>query len=140
MIVLHHSGTDDGPEVNWVGIWKYHVEHNGWLSIGYHGGCEKMGDQYVGVFGRSWFWDGAHTFGYNDRALGLCMVGNFMLAAPTPDQLKKAAEICATWMRVFNIAVNQIFMHKELNATDCPGAMFNKKEFIETYLVDALPV
>jgi hypothetical protein len=129
-IVIHHSGTGDGPENNTAGIRRWHVEHNQWHAIGYHALVERVGESYEALLGRPWDWDGAHTIGHNLNSLGLCYCGNFMAEPPTDAQLVVGVEVVRYWMRLFGIGAKQVWPHGKLNATDCPGAAFPWDKFI----------
>lgn len=125
-IVVHHSDTLDGPEVSWGAIRKWHVEHNGWRDIGYHAGCELVGDRYEILMGRAWNEEGAHVVGHNRLALGFCFVGDFTKTPPPPTQLTSGAKLLRYWMWLFSIPIERVYPHKALNPdlTECPGAAF----------------
>lgn len=124
-IVVHHSATADGQTFSWGAIRKYHVGTNGWLDIGYHGGVELVGDHYEAMFGRDWGMDGAHTLGQNERALGICFVGNFD-DAPCPDaQLAVGAMVLRTWMALYGIPATEIYPHNVFQNKSCPGKRFD---------------
>ena len=124
-IIIHHAGVKDGPTVEWGAIRKWHKEHNGWLDIGYHAGCELVGDHYEVLYGRPWTMEGAHCVGQNARSLGFCMVGDFSADAPPNLQLLAAASFLREWLRLYDIPRSEIYPHKYFNSTDCPGAAFN---------------
>ncbi len=129
-IVIHHSEGTDGPEANVPGIFDWHIEHNHWLDVGYHALVEKIGPKrYFTILGRPWNMNGAHTIDHNAVALGICLVGDFMHAAPPAEQLVAAVKTVNYWMNLFKIPPEKVFRHKDLNATDCPGALFPWDKF-----------
>ena len=123
-IVVHHSATFDGPEYSWPAIWDYHVNHNGWLKIGYHAGIELVGTRPMLQLGRLWDEDGAHCLGYNSVALGFCFVGDYTHVPPSDAVLREGAQLIRFWMKLYNIGVENVYAHRELNSTSCPGAAF----------------
>ena len=123
-IIVHHSATLDGATFSWGAIRKHHLGL-GWQDIGYHAGVELVGDHYEAMFGRPWWMDGAHTLGQNERALGICFVGNFD-DAPCPDaQLAAGAAVIGTWMRLYAIPVSEIYPHSRFQNKTCPGKRFD---------------
>lgn len=133
-VIVHHSGTDDGPMCSWPAIRKYHIEVNGWRDIGYHAGVEIVGTSYEVLVGRAWDRIGAHCLGQNDQSLGLCLVGNFNIETPPPEQLEVAAKLVAMWLRLFNIPDTEIYRHSVFNDTDCPGDLFDLEIFRDMVL------
>lgn len=132
---MHHSLTEDGPTVSWGAIRKYHMQVNGWLDIGYHYGIEMVGDHYEIFKGRMDDQVGAHCMGFNDT-IGICLVGNFDLAAPNPAQLALLKKICNSLMYIYGIKVPDILGHWETYGLrgvpvekSCPGIKFNMDEF-----------
>lgn len=124
-IIIHHAGVEDGPTAQWGAIRKYHIEHNGWKDIGYHAGCELIGDHYEVLQGRPWTMDGAHTIGMNDKALGFCFVGDFNEMPPPYEQIDAGAVMIREWLRLYNLAPKDIHPHRRFSSTDCPGKDFD---------------
>lgn len=58
----------------------FHIETRGWDDIGYNFliGCD--GNVYEG---RGWGVEGAHTFSFNNRSIGVTFIGCFMRKLPT---------------------------------------------------------
>jgi len=122
-IIIHHSACPDGPGNNTAEIRLYHLGL-GYRDIGYHILIEDVGGHFEALHGRDWDLYGAHTLGQNNKALGICFVGNFELAAPAPGQLIVGAKPIAYWCRVFGIPASEIYPHSQFNATACPGKLF----------------
>jgi len=113
-IMLHHSLTKDGATVSWQAIRRYHVETLGWKDIGYHFGIELIGSPspppspargegvlggYEILVGRPLDMEGAHCAaqGMNQKALGICFVGNFDEGPVPAQQWEKGVPIGILW-------------------------------------------
>lgn len=129
-IIVHHSAGGDTDSNNTAGIRAYHISL-GWFTIGYHATCEQIGGSYEILMGRRWDMVGAHTLTQNDKALGLCLIGNFSLAEPPRAQLIRAAAFVAFWRKLYSIPLAEIFPHKFFNNTECPGNLFPWDNFID---------
>lgn len=132
-VMIHHSAGHDGALVDTPGIRRFHTSEppagRGWQDIGYHFTCERIGDGYEVLAGRPLSLDGAHCPGMNSQAVGLCLIGNFMDAAPPEEQLRTAARFVAGLCAVLGISSSAVTMHKNHRDTDCPGAKFDLKRF-----------
>ncbi len=135
-IIVHHSLTQDGSTVSWGAIRRYHVDECGWKDIGYHYGIELVGDHYEILKGRMDNEAGAHCYGFNDESIGICMVGNFDLAAPGPAQMALLRKICRSLMDIYGIKSDAVLGHWETYPLrsmpiqkSCPGNKFSMPEF-----------
>ena len=126
-IIVHHSLTQDGQVVDTTAIREYHINIKGYRDIGYNCTVEKIKDEYEALYGRPLTEAGAHTIGYNQRSLGVCVIGNFELAPPTEEQLKVLiSRVLKPWMQIFNIPVKNVLGHREVQKNrTCPGKFFN---------------
>lgn len=71
LIVIHNSDTPRGRDVSAADIRRWHRER-GWLDIGYHYVIRLDGTVEEGrPAGRP----GAHVRGYNQRSVGICLIG-----------------------------------------------------------------
>ena len=128
-IMLHHSLTKDGATVSWQAIRKYHKETMGWKDIGYHFGMELINDQHEILIGRNLDQEGAHCVGMNQKAIGICFVGNFD-EAPVPfDQWRKGIAFVATLCKIFDILPQFIVGHRDYAPKSCPGKLFDLRIF-----------
>lgn len=129
-IMIHHSFTEDNQTVSWPAIRKYHTQTNKWNDIGYHFGVEWAGLEYEAVVGRSLLLPGAHCKegGMNQKAIGICVVGNFDLTPPPPKALYVLVNrLLIPLMGVFNIPSKNIVFHNEYAPyKTCPGKLFTK--------------
>ena len=71
-IIVHCSDTPKEMDIGADTIRRWHVEENGWSDIGYHFVIKRDGTVENG---RGQDDTGAHARGYNDKSIGICMVG-----------------------------------------------------------------
>jgi N-acetylmuramoyl-L-alanine amidase len=133
-IMVHHSLTEDNNTVSWPAIRRYHIKHNGWIDIGYHFGVEMAGLEYEAVVGRPLTMKGAHCLegGMNEKAIGICVVGNYDLYAPSSLAIEVlVSRLIAPLMKMFNIPVQNIVFHRDFATyKTCPGEFFTKSLII----------
>lgn len=100
-------------------IQNYHMDVNGWPDIGYNWLVGEDGRAYEG---RGWDKVGAHTYGYNDVAVAVSVIGDYTSRVPN-------AAAQAAINNIFNCAVQQgilsgsyeMFGHRDGGCTACPG-------------------
>ena len=124
-VIIHHSLTADGATVSWQAIRRYHIETNGWRDIGYHFGIELVNSEYEVFVGRDLNEVGAHCLGMNDKAIGVCFVGNFDLASPPPPQWKRGLKLVRNLMSQFEIPASKVLGHRDFASKSCPGTQFD---------------
>lgn len=138
-IIIHHSASDQfkttpkmitswhvknireklEPNTSYEEGMQYHVFINGYgeLSVRhvdlvlYH--VKGMSDK--GIYN-------------NYRSLGICLSGNFEKDIPTNEQLKTLDGVLKTHLDMYDLTIDDIFGHYELNKTLCPGK--NLKEIL----------
>lgn len=137
-IVLHHSATADGD------VRRIDINHRGrvdskgepWLGIGYHfviGNGGAMGD---GAVEPTFRWrdqlQGAHAGSrlHNEEGIGICLIGDFDKAPPTPRQVDAARKLVATLAARFTIARINCVRHSDINETACPGRLFPYQQIV----------
>ncbi len=129
-IILHHSGGDGDA----ASIDRYHREDRDWENgLGYGfliGNGTLSGDGEIEVSGR---WrrqiDGAHckAAGMNEKAIGICFVGNFEHGGgPSRQQLHSGIALIRYLSARFSIPPENILGHGEVSGanTKCPGRHF----------------
>ncbi len=89
-----------------------------WADIGYHYIIDPAGRVWEG---RSVQYQGAHVHLKNENNLGIMVIGNFDRQAPTPAALATLDRFVAEQMRRYRVNVGNVFTHRELNPTACPG-------------------
>ncbi len=129
-IILHHTATGKG---NAKTIHRAHWARGFWNGLGYHflidNGTLGKGDGQIEMSPR-WIRQqcGAHckADGMNERAIGICLVGNFDYEKPTPNQMQSLAFLVSLLRKYYRIPPERIMGHREVPGakTDCPGKMF----------------
>jgi N-acetylmuramoyl-L-alanine amidase len=130
VVVLHHSATATG------GMAAFHRMHEarGWDGVGYHFVVGNGTDTPDGALETTFRWreqrEGAHAKGWNDLAIGVCLVGNFEETAPTPAQVRTLTTLLR-WLRErFRVPAERVVGHGRLGETLCPGARFPVAEVV----------
>jgi hypothetical protein len=139
-IVVHHTATNSGSVES---IHESHLKNkdkngNPWLGIGYHfviGNGQGMPD---GAVESTFRWrtqiQGAHAGSsnkdYNERGIGVCLIGNFENALPTPAQRRSVKRLIQTLKTEYHIATPNVVGHRDIRATstECPGKFFPMAE------------
>jgi hypothetical protein len=139
-VVVHHTATTNGSVES---IHETHLKNkdkngNAWLGIGYHfviGNGQGMPD---GAIEPTFRWktqiQGAHAGSsnkdYNERGIGVCLVGNFENSPPTAAQRRSVKLLVQTLKNEYRIPVDRVVGHKEIRAssTECPGKLFPMAE------------
>lgn len=126
-IIIHHSATESGSAS------QFHRAHlaRGWDELGYHFVIDngKGGPDGRVEVGPRWPKQkhGAHTKTpgnlYNDRGIGICLVGNFMTHMPSSAQVRSMETLVEHLMAEYNIPASRVMGHRDANgtATQCPG-------------------
>jgi N-acetylmuramoyl-L-alanine amidase len=113
-LIIHCSDTPDSNHLNASDIHNMHLGF-GWDGIGYHKVIKRNGKIENG---RPEFWIGAHTYGLNDKSLGVCLIGrnNF-----TKKQFNSLRNILIGWKKIYTNA--KILGHCEAIKTKktCPN-------------------
>ena len=128
-IILHHSTTPVGTEFYTFEQVKQSHLNIGYDDVGYHKVIDDAGFVYDG---RNESIMGAHCRhnGFNHKALGICLLGNFEINKPKAKQYVKAVIVVADWCEKYNIPTKNILGHNETGAnTLCPGKYFDMDKF-----------
>ena len=120
-IIVHHSAS---PDVSAATIHDWHLRR-GWAGIGYHFVVRSDGSIERG---RPVDMIGAHASGYNSRSIGICLVGDFTIYKPTPQQIQAARELIAVLKKSYPDVV--VIGHKAVAATACPGHYLDVTELV----------
>ena len=116
-IIIHHSASPSSTTVD--EIRKWHVEDNGWNDIGYHFIITEDGVIHEC---RPLAKIGAHTKGYNRYSIGICVVGNTSITAPSMTQMEQLTLLISALRHDFQLEPEDIEGHQEFGNTECPGA------------------
>ncbi len=141
IIVVHHSAarnsTPQGMDSwhrqrGWSGGLGYHfVIGNGakypdgqlyvgprWKSQSTGAHCKNSAGKYLGV------WRDRNFF--NDRGIGICLVGDFQSEQPTARQLATLRDLTALLIQQTNVPPGAVWGHGEItHKTACPGRNMN---------------
>ena len=113
-LVVHCSDTDDKENLLAKDIHEMHLNF-GWNGIGYHKVICRNGTIENG---RPEYWTGAHARGFNDKSLGVCMIGrkNF-----TDKQFSSLKNVLMNWKNLYPLA--EIIGHEKISDTNktCPN-------------------
>ena len=149
--VVHHSatGNDYAPTDSAAivrSIYEYHTLTQGWGDIGYNALVDKYGQVFEGRFGGITNpVEGVHTGGFNADTWGVCMIGDFSQAPPTPEQLRAVGQLLGWRLAMDGVnpkgtvaltsaggpntlvprgatsTLPSIFGHRDVGETACPG-------------------
>lgn len=123
VIILHtatENCTDQATCVFRVRyIQSFHIDSNGWWDIAYSFLVGGDGSAYEG---RGWTSEGAFTYNYNSRAIGIAFIGTFNDILPPPRQIWAAKELIKLGVEKGYIAKDyRLFAHRQLSSTQSPG-------------------
>ena len=123
-IGLHHSAG-----INTVKA--YHQEHldKGWAGLGYNFVVDLDGKVYKG---RDPKYLPAGIEGHNTDSLHICAIGNFDNMVMPAVQKEAIKELILYCMGLFP-TIKAVKGHKELMATDCPGANYPLRDMQSVY-------
>jgi N-acetylmuramoyl-L-alanine amidase len=122
-IIVHHTGgTDANPladtsEHTRDMVDAYH-KSKGWEMIGYHWFIEKSGLRKAG---RAENYHGAHTLGYNEKSIGICLAGNFDATLPTEEQINSLRLLLSDIRARYPIPIDKILPHRKFAVKTCYG-------------------
>ncbi|MGE5194258.1 MAG: peptidoglycan recognition family protein [Deltaproteobacteria bacterium] len=143
-VVIHHTATTSGSVESIHAAHLKNKDKNGnpWLGIGYHfviGNGDGMPD---GAIEPTFRWrtqiQGAHAGSsnkdYNERGVGICLVGNFEKTPPTAAQRKSVKLLVQTLRAEYKVPAANVVGHKDIraSATECPGKFFPMAEIAGT--------
>lgn len=120
-LIVHFSATPEGRDVDISDIRKWHLDR-GWDDVGYHYVVKLDGTIQAG---RDHNTIGAHCYGHNTKSIGICFVGGmtYDMSAVKDTRTKAQKEslifLLGTLKRMYPKA--ELFGHKDLRPTDCPG-------------------
>lgn len=131
-IVLHHSATAAGSVESIDAVHRRKTDAGGkpWLGIGYHfvvGNGRGMGD---GEIQPTFRWQkqlaGAHAGRReeNEHGIGICLIGDFEVTAPTAKQVTAVRKLIKTLAARYAIPKQRVVRHRDITATLCPGRLF----------------
>ncbi|MFQ5956331.1 MAG: peptidoglycan recognition family protein [Candidatus Brocadiales bacterium] len=133
-IVIHHSATPSGSANSFD---HYHREKKGWnRGLGYHFVIGNGNGSSNGIVETGPRWlrqiDGAHAGSaeYNQRGIGICLVGDFETSRPTSEQTSSLVGLIKELQRLCSIPSENIILHRHIRDTSCPGRNFSYYEVL----------
>ena len=134
-IIVHHTASNQ-HETTAEGVNAWHKQRGfpessrGW-HIGYH--FLILANDYLQA--RDEDEVGAHTYGWNDVALGVCLAGNYNVDQYLTDfQTGKLRETLILLMEDHKIDAKHLLLHRDVSATACPGSNIDKNFLL--FLID----
>jgi N-acetyl-anhydromuramyl-L-alanine amidase AmpD len=131
-IVVHHSATTSGTmeaierdhavRLHAAGT-AYHFIINNGRSSGTHDGEIQPTPRWLHQE------KGSHTNvkdhpEFSHAGIGICLIGNFNQEAPTSTQMDSLAALVALLTERYEIPLDHVVAHNEIQNTDCPGRRF----------------
>jgi len=127
-LTIHHEGSAAPNEVYDEAsvatllkkTYQLHRHGKGWSDIGYHFAIDRAGRVWEL---RDLSWQGAHAGDpeRNRGNIGIEVMGNFDLQELTPEQKRSLTLLVRQLCETHGIPPANIFTHRELRNTDCPG-------------------
>lgn len=125
-VIISHTATENCSfqgrcVLNVRVIQMFHIESKGWNDIGYNFLVGGDGNVYEG---RGWESEGAHTYGYNSKSIGIAFIGTFTNLKPPIQQINACKYLIAEGVKRNYIQDNyKLFGASQLQSTESPGAM-----------------
>ena len=118
-IIIHH----EAGQMGFAGVNQYHKDKWGFKSslgyyIGYTYFISKDGTIKQGRRDNE---EGAHTRGYNEGYIGICLQGNFEIENVLEVQYGALRGIIEHKLDEYNLTYKNVHLHKEFANTLCPG-------------------
>lgn len=103
-------------------IRRSHVQR-GWADIGYHYVVDPTGRVWEA---RSTGLQGAHVEDNNEHNLGVMVMGNFNVHAPTSAATAALDRFVASQMQRYRVSLSRVYTHQEIKSTACPGTRLQR--------------
>ncbi|XP_037892171.1 peptidoglycan-recognition protein LB isoform X1 [Glossina fuscipes] len=124
-VIIHHSYTPaacyttDDCKKAMRSMQDFHQLERGWNDIGYSFGIGGDGNIYVG---RGFNVVGAHAPKYNDKSVGICLIGDWRTELPTDTMLQATRDLIAFGLsRGYIHRQYELLGHRQVRPTECPG-------------------
>ncbi|MFO1020612.1 MAG: peptidoglycan recognition family protein [Planctomycetales bacterium] len=139
-IVLHHTAAEKGSvdSIHQAHLARKDSKGKSWLGIGYHfviGNGNGMPD---GEIEPTFRWvqqlQGAHAGAsdpeYNQKGIGVVLVGNFEKTPPTSKQMIAVKKLVKNLANTYHVPSKNIIGHRDIRSTECPGKYFPFSEVV----------
>ncbi|CAD7092431.1 unnamed protein product [Hermetia illucens] len=124
-VIIHHSYqpgacfTTDDCKAAMRSMQEFHQIGRGWNDIGYTFAIGGDGNIYEG---RGFNVVGAHAPGYNNRSVGICVIGDWRFKLPPPNMLEAVHNLIDYGVSKEFIAKDfKLLGHRQVRDTECPG-------------------
>lgn len=123
-VLIHHSATSgcetqEKCELKVRSIQNYHMDNKRWDDIGYNFIVGEDGNVYEG---RGWGKKGAHSIPYNNRSIGVCILGDYSNRTPNATAIEAVAKLIARGVDNDEVKSDyKLLGHRQTWATACPG-------------------
>ncbi|XP_035209345.1 peptidoglycan-recognition protein SB1-like isoform X1 [Stegodyphus dumicola] len=124
---IHHTALEECSDFhsccqNMRAIQDLHMDTRGWNDIGYNFVIGGDGRVYIS---RGWTTVGAHTLGYNSKAIGFSLMGDFSFHEPSEIMLNTTNKLiqCALQKKYIKDDY-KLHGHRDSCCTECPGDAF----------------
>jgi uncharacterized protein with LGFP repeats len=152
---LHHTASANGYTRAAVpgiirGMYSYHTRTLGWADIGYNFLVDRFGRVWQGrAGGIKHPVRGAHTLGFNNRSVGVAVIGNHQTARPTTYAVTSVIRLITWKLEIYGrrpagytyatsegsdrfaagrvVRLPVIDGHRDTNQTACPGGYLYAK-------------
>ena len=128
-LIIHCSATEEGKDFGASDIDKWHRQQ-GYNGIGYHFVVKLDGTVQSG---RACNQDGAHCYGHNKYAIGVCYIGGLRKGKPadtrTDSQKDSLVKLIRVLMHAFSIKIDNVRVHNEFADKACP--CFTREQFLQ---------
>src|SRR3990167_11059384 len=114
-LIVHHTGGTKADPLADTSHHTYEIvdayhKSLGWEGFGYHFFIDKGGALKAG---RAENYHGAHTLGYNQKSIGICLAGNFDATLPTKEQEDALAVLLTELRKKYLIPRENIVPHRK---------------------------
>ncbi|XP_037922208.1 peptidoglycan-recognition protein LB-like isoform X2 [Hermetia illucens] len=124
-VIIHHSYepgacyTAKECQEAVQSIQELHQEVRGWSDVGYTFLIGGDGNVYEG---RGFNVVGAHAPGYNDKSVGICLIGDWRTELPTEKMLEATHKLIEYGISSGYIVKDyKLLGHRQVKETECPG-------------------
>ncbi|KAJ8929939.1 hypothetical protein NQ314_017304 [Rhamnusium bicolor] len=130
LVIIQHTATESCASLAQCIfhvriIQQFHIESNHWWDIGYN---FLVGGDGAAYEGRGWKSEGAHTYGYNYKSIGVGFIGTFMSQKPPLNQIVAFKKLIEKGVELGYIQKDyKILAARQLYGTESPGATFYKE-------------
>lgn len=132
-VVIHHTYIPAACENRTAcikamqSIQNFHMDDRGWNDIGYN---FAVGGDLTVYAGRGWGVVGAHAPPYNQKSIGITIIGDYTETLPSRATLRITRDLIRCGISLGKIRGDyQLIGHRQARQTECPGdALFNEIE------------